>query len=215
MDTIDSNHPTVGSKSVLVVEQHERWLLGFGFSGSFLVFTDGPEWRTPSADYTAKHVPCIDGASLNDQRPPPGWVWAPLGTWSVQRGDTDPEGYQYAFNVISRHWHAKCGMRHFFRRRRWYRPVVYDPIAYQKQPVGAAISPTTSYDMYENERWVLLRGWSASHLFPTDPSQWTDALSGKAKEREPVLTSEWTWASDWQIETNEGEKSFPCLPLLH
>jgi len=55
--------------------------------------------------------------------PGPDWEW--VEDWKVdlqsEKGQTDEEGWEYAFNFIGAGWHEKSAANTYVRRRRWIR----------------------------------------------------------------------------------------------
>jgi len=64
--------------------------------------------------------------------------------------------------------------------------------------------------VFENQRWLVMQGWSAKHLFPTERGnltagdgvgdyQWT-ARHGEGKEPAVSCPDGWNWTAGWQIQ---------------
>ena len=80
-----------------------------------------------------------------------------------------------------------------------------------KAPQGTKVP----VEVYLNERYIPLRGWSSGHLLPTDRCMFSHAdgspssgyegeRHGNPSEKGLQLPMGWQWASDW---TNSGEYS--------
>ncbi len=78
--------------------------------------------------------------------------------------------------------------------------------AFRPRQLGADPIRRT-YEVFENERWVVMAGWGTSHLFPTDPDRYTDTLKGQPKLKEPPLSAHWRWITDWRVEVTEHTDS--------
>ncbi len=120
---------------------------------------------------------------------------------------TDVDGFMYAFNVTQKVWDPCQSITSCVRKRFWTRRAVYDPVAFLAGTEGSA-SPEKKRAPYEpvqriiscfeNERWVVMAGFSRRHLLPTDPAPFTD-LEGRPLEREAPLQKGWDWVGDWRV----------------
>ena len=59
---------------------------------------------------------------------------------------------------------------------------------------------------YENQRFVLGRGWSSKNLLPTDRMAWTDKKGTLSIKKELVTlpSNEWEWETSWYIDYQLG-----------
>ena len=190
----EASLPQLLERRQLRLEERERWMPGLGWSSEFNFYTDGPagaQWQTESGKET--FPPEL-------QRPERGWVWETDSVWLIeaQNGKTDTQGWSYGWNVTEKNWSPVCHLNSFVRRRFWYRWMLYDPVAYlageKESNVEAAKRRAPNepvfrqYELYENERWVVIRGWSPKNLLPTERPHWTDA-NNVSRPREVPATS--------------------------
>ena len=92
--------------------------------------------------------------------------------------------------------------------------MLYDPVAYlageKESNVEAAKRRAPNepvfrqYELYENERWVVIRGWSPKNLLPTERPHWTDA-NNVSRPRDPELANGWEWGGEWKVSPGDGE----------
>lgn len=204
--------PKLLEKRRVRIRERERWMPGLGWDKEYLFYTDGGAaagWQEVTDETRGEDVEECDPPG--EYRPERGWVWLKGSAWEIEarEGHTDVDGWRYGWNVTEKNWSAKCGPHHFVRKRYWMRECIFDPVAYlsgvesdvksakrrpQKEPV------VKYYEVYENERWVLMSGFSPKHLLPTDRPQWT-VVKGPAREdvRNPKLNENWEWAGEWEV----------------
>lgn len=58
-------------------------------------------------------------------------------------------------------------------------------------------------EVFENERYVPLLGWSSHNLLPTERKRFSKRSGGSSSHEFPtiVLPPDWEWAGAWHVET--------------
>ncbi|KAL1459638.1 hypothetical protein WDU94_011602 [Cyamophila willieti] len=86
----------------------------------------------------------------------------------------------------------------------------------------ATITDTQTFEVYENQRWNPISGYSARGL-PTDRPTWSDVTGTERRSKEScvLMNTHWHWETDWCIDYNieggtdkEGWQfalDFPCV----
>lgn len=95
------------------------------------------------------------------------------------------------------------------------------PLMGSKQGLGT-ITDTQTFEVYENQRWNPISGYSARGL-PTDRPSWSDVTGTEKRSKEScvLLNTHWLWDTEWYVDYNvpggtdkEGWQfalDFPCV----
>ena len=75
-----------------------------------------------------------------------------------------------------------------------------------KSVATAAIQqgPVTE-ECFENQRYVMIKGWKGGNLLPTDPPKWSTADGRRRASPEsidPQLPEGWKWTDEWKLDTS-------------
>lgn len=78
-----------------------------------------------------------------------------------------------------------------------------------QQGIGP-VSDSQVFEVYENQRWNPISGYSARGL-PTDRPSWSDASGEQRRSKEAsVLVGPWQWEGEWQADDWQYALDFPC-----
>lgn len=69
---------------------------------------------------------------------------------------------------------------------------------------GAPSSRAVEEEVYENERWVSLKGWAASNLRPDDPSHFQHQRQLYDSFPDVPAPVGWEWDSGWELDRGGG-----------
>lgn len=88
------------------------------------------------------------------------------------------------------------------------RPTTYAAAAASAAPPAGSLAPVDE-EVYENQRYMPLRGWGAGNLLPTERKRYSRA--GHSYSTFPLvpLPPGWEWEGPWQAET-AGERFSVC-----
>lgn len=86
---------------------------------------------------------------------------------------------------------------------------------------GSLSADLVEEEVFENERWLALKGWSPANLLPTDPPRYQYARGGGSTFPTVHLPAGWEWESQWHTDSGAGTDedgwafgpSFAALPF--
>ena len=223
---LDESDVKLFDRRRLEVWENQRWI--GNWDASHLFSTDGPRFRlnNSSIGYNSMEEIVPERGWVFES----GEEWE-VETNAL----TDEDGWRYGFNVTTslKSMSPKCSAKHFIRVRLWRRIVVFNPIKYLNGGIvddefaGASASAASStkknkkneqkkveslsqplhktYQVWENQRWVVMRGFSDKNLFPTDPAPFTDTYKGWPRVKDPELSEGWQWVSPWRFASDEED----------